>query len=644
MNNNNNMSKHYLNIPYRSYQKQYYDKPKQVYRPVQKKDSLLNIPEAPELKALMDEKQFEFIQGTKKSELICRKLSKKACSDNSDCTYSDDYSLCMPKYTLVEKPDQKQSYESFYFESRRLWREGVTEWLKADVCNLPAVIKDIQVFTGKESASDSIILFGKIQPGSDLLHSTNRNIVIKLTFEHLNPLENLLEVERAIYRNIITNLINNKHTPNLMAYLGDSTCTAEKFAMSRDQAIIFKNLYDDIDGDEYNKNIYHLLVMEKSLNSTTMGKWFKENHSEKEILAVIFQVLYTLVCFANIGLSHNDLHPGNIFIEDFGKEITLYFQRSDNKYIKLVTRYIPKIYDFDRGSIVHPAVPINLGLDKDYCKEYGTCNYANEKFDMYQFISTLHMFLLRRDKEKTTKEELDNMENIRNNIKTKWITKILNWKWYSEILNRDTFHRLAYNDYPTDTEFNQPKTILSKFIDAEWNNDVKPWVEITANKSDLPSELVFTPPNPTKLVTELWKPESTETHMSFSGEIPNIINPEKFFTNETKILMQIWVKILEKNSYNYNDKIIKLYMELVKLKPDIGTDVNKKTLYSYACYCLIFPMFYRISKQCQDAIAYSEEYHESLTPFIDDIWNVFGNKLPVEIVRFTRNPITKNSV
>lgn len=50
-------------------------------------------------------------------------------------------------------------------------------------------------------------------------------------------------------------------------------------------------------------------------------------------------------------------------------------------------------------------------------------------------------------------------------------------------------------------------------------------------------------------------------------------------------------------------------------------------------------MYYNLNKECKDNLVKSEEYKASLTPFIDDIWNLFDNKLPIEIIKFVRKPI-----
>ena len=107
----------------------------------------------------------------------------------------------------------------------------------------------------KGSASSSIILFGKIKPTSkDVNHKYN--MMIKMSFESLDNTDNSLDVEIAIYKNVITNLIN--HTPNLMAYLGDSVCDSNmKFPLEVSNVI--QEEINNIDKSDNNIDIKRLL-------------------------------------------------------------------------------------------------------------------------------------------------------------------------------------------------------------------------------------------------------------------------------------------------------------------------------------------------------------------------------------------------
>ena len=173
----------------------------------------------------------------------------------------------------------------------------------------------------------------------------------------MNPFNNSLSVEEAIYRNVITFLIDNHCTPNLIGYLG--TLHRSIYPVLPDQTkIMYKKERDTLYKD-YDINTPPMLLFLEHSPGINFHDWCDKDRSLNDVLTVFFQLLYTVLCFSNIGLRHNDLHSKNIFIEDIGEPVKLYFN-VNGTYIELTTRYIPKIYDFDRGAIIHCKVPRNL--------------------------------------------------------------------------------------------------------------------------------------------------------------------------------------------------------------------------------------------------------------------------------------------
>ena len=68
---------------------------------------------------------------------------------------------------------------------------------------------------------------------------------------------------------------------------------------------------------------------------------------------IVFQILYTLACFQEIGLQQNDLHTGNILLDVFEANPLPYviYRISRTKVVILTdVEYIPRIYDFDRST------------------------------------------------------------------------------------------------------------------------------------------------------------------------------------------------------------------------------------------------------------------------------------------------------
>lgn len=511
-----------------------------------------------------------------------------------------------------------------YFETQRLWRNEVVEKLKHESCDISSIIEDIKIIP-KNSSSNSIIVFGKIK--TDLKLETNdRNIVIKISFNPISKLNNSLIVEQQIYKNIITNLVNNKHTPNLISYLGDIFCTSNSFKIPESEVDNLKDSLQETDSEFYDMTKYNLLILEKALNEKTLVQWFDDHHTSEEVLSVILQILYTLVCFNNIGLIHNDLHPGNIFVEDTGRKIPIYLKYDEGKYIKLETRYIPKIYDFDRGSIIHPAVNLNTELDIFFCNKFKTCNIQNEKFDMFQFVAILYQNLL---------NFRDDLLDVKKEIKTKWLLKILQWNWYLPYLNNEDRDSYVLNETTTDDKnFNNSFDILTKFIEADFKD--KPWIFVNEEKN-IPQELLFKLPQKTKLVQELYSPESKDTHMSLSGSVPIIDSPDPniFFKNTANMkLLLSWFSSLKILKIETNKITIQLFNELVS-KKHLSKISPYYNAYYIACYILTLPMYHMLDNESKKEFAIGAKKVD-LNPIINDIWNIFNNRLPVSLVRFSR--------
>ena len=86
---------------------------------------------------------------------------------------------------------------------------------------------------------------------------------------------------------------------------------------------------------------------------------------------VIFQILYTLSCMNTIGMRHNDLHLGNLFVVHFGSAVhskgCYSFQMKNKaKYYQSVFGPQVRMFDLDRG-IKGPA-PGNRRVKQEFSK------------------------------------------------------------------------------------------------------------------------------------------------------------------------------------------------------------------------------------------------------------------------------------
>lgn len=75
------------------------------------------------------------------------------------------------------------------------------------------------------------------------------------------------------------------------------------------------------------------------------------DHNKKLLYDAIFQILYTIKCMQVNGMTHSDLHFGNIFMYDNVPSTDIRYIVKGEKYdLPDVTCFI-KVYDFDRSSV-----------------------------------------------------------------------------------------------------------------------------------------------------------------------------------------------------------------------------------------------------------------------------------------------------
>lgn len=95
--------------------------------------------------------------------------------------------------------------------------------------------------------------------------------------------------------------------------------------------------------------IFLWFFIKKSGHGMSFEQWVKSTHTAVEIYSVLFQIFYTLECFNQIHIRHNDLHMGNIYIEtQIPNQNFIYFTSPDTYFVIPVTNLV-KIYDFDRS-------------------------------------------------------------------------------------------------------------------------------------------------------------------------------------------------------------------------------------------------------------------------------------------------------
>jgi uncharacterized membrane protein YhdT len=197
-------------------------------------------------------------------------------------------------------------------------------------------------------------------------------------------------LEICFYKWLSTYAIN-RNIPNIATYYYDRICHHEVAAdTSQDKLVglqegdkqVFEQLKPDKLADKEGNNVLgtHLLLTEmmEGCNLGDLINKLKDGDfdlSVNDFACIIFQLMYTFVCFSYLNFIHRDIHTGNVFIEilpeDKPAHLTYIF---DNKAYSFTTRYFVKIFDFDRSCTVTDDIYSNDGGEDPWyknCYSYG---------------------------------------------------------------------------------------------------------------------------------------------------------------------------------------------------------------------------------------------------------------------------------
>lgn len=238
-------------------------------------------------------------------------------------------------------------------------------------------IKNIESLT-KHSASETIIIKITSKEGVEL--------IAKVGYQLHDILKDELFVETFIYK-----FLDKFNIPFVVEYVKQFTChEPSNFSGYLPEDIQLRlRLLEDPQIKTRGLNI--LLTKMCSHNCKTLRELFTKNSpTSEDANGILLQCLYALVYFQEIGLQHNDLHLGNIFVEETPSNISLQFSNQTTFTFKC--KYIVKIYDFDFSSIVPTKYNYNTfypnrRIDKYYHETLCLSNHNNHGArDTAQFL------------------------------------------------------------------------------------------------------------------------------------------------------------------------------------------------------------------------------------------------------------------
>ena len=130
----------------------------------------------------------------------------------------------------------------------------------------------------------------------------------------------------------------------------------------------------------------NVLVTEFSQGKTLRSHLETDLRTDDELIPVIFQILYMIRELSKIGIQHNDLHAGNIFISDSWGNSSRTYIVEGRHYIMPVSSLRVLFFDWDLGNNRNEQ---NKTFDSGYlCKNFGICG-INERCDVFYVTKVL---------------------------------------------------------------------------------------------------------------------------------------------------------------------------------------------------------------------------------------------------------------
>ena len=171
----------------------------------------------------------------------------------------------------------------------------------------------------------------------------------KISFKPKDAINNNQRVETQIYEHVLKDL--SKHIPHLPKWY-DTFTTSFDPSKTNCGIHMYKKEWDITEATA--------LIIEQIEGD--LLSVFLETPANVSDPTVVFQVLYTLLCFERVGLNHNDMHRNNMMVISLPEPVNFCYE-FDKEFITFESNYLVKIIDYDRATIYHPKVERNCYLD-----------------------------------------------------------------------------------------------------------------------------------------------------------------------------------------------------------------------------------------------------------------------------------------
>jgi hypothetical protein len=361
----------------------------------------------------------------------------------------------------------------------------------------------------------------------------------------------------------------NFNTPCLINYLGSRICVENDYRVT----ILFL---------EEIKYLTFLNYLHK-----------KESLNFEEVLSILFQIYYTLICFNRFNLRHNDLHFNNILLEELSEYTEIYFEVPEIGIVKIKTKFIVKIYDYDRSSALYPGIDRNTLLDVLYCNYVGSCNKLNSKYDTY-------------------KVTMDFKKKLGNNNKS--LFYVINQFYDDKIFIEEkinNYNLLKSDRILPDNLLKTNEQILKIIVNN--SNTIK----IIKDEKEQFNNIIFKPPEQIKTIEFKFKPKR---------EIKKMNTLENIKKYQIKYDFDVINYYLE--AYYNKRHILDEFIRIFESSFPYTNKISKENLYVYKVALTIL-----LSKVYYDTVDWLRDLklEKDILNAIDDIFVIFKGVLPIEI-------------
>jgi hypothetical protein len=269
--------------------------------------------------------------------------------------YDAETKKCIKTKTETKSPDVKAISPGVITQS--ISKISSNNCRLIDILNNSGfTVKNVEYFQ-KDSASDSMILKVTLEDKNQLIMKVSSSFGRK-------SLRDELFVELYMYK-----FLNSFKLPFRIQYIKDFNCKNEIDFIRQFQSFPqVKSKMINYFMNTSNNSTTNVLVSKMCNNCKTLYNMIVNGISKTAFYSIFVQLLFTLCYFQEIGFQHNDLHLNNIFIEQLSvnENLNIKFKKFNFNF---ETKYIVKIFDYDRANIVPTRYNFNTSFS----------NYINEE-------------------------------------------------------------------------------------------------------------------------------------------------------------------------------------------------------------------------------------------------------------------------